>query len=99
MFPNLTTLTIHEHTPISYHCVESVISVEELGIVHTYGIELRISCANKSMNLAQTILLYPDVSMDREKMYRLVDLMNELQLSPNHLEDVIEDFLLDTSVE
>ena len=98
MFSQLTSLMTNEHNKLSYHCVESEISVEDLGTVHTYGIELRISCANKSINTAQTRFLYPDVSMNREKVYRMVELMNDLQLSPNQLKDVIEDFLVDFSI-
>ena len=37
----------------------------------------------------------PDVSLNKENIIRLVDLMNHEKLEPIHLMDVIEDFLCD----
>lgn len=38
-----------------------------------------------------------DISCDREKLAKLVDLCNHLALDPIHLRDVVEDFLAEES--
>ena len=88
-----------DHVRVTYNCIENEIWCEDYGNVCTYGIELRISCANNSMNTAQYFLLYPDVSIDRDLVHYLAECMNDLQLAPIHVEDVIEDYLVDYSVE
>lgn len=39
-----------------------------------------------------------DISTDKHKIEKLVNLCNELELSPIHLDDVIEDFLVDFEI-
>lgn len=39
-----------------------------------------------------------DISTERQKIERLINLCNALDLSPIHIEDVIEDFLVDFEV-
>lgn len=39
-----------------------------------------------------------DISTDKEKVERLVALCNELELSPIHIYDVIDDFLVDFEI-
>ena len=39
-----------------------------------------------------------DVSTDKTKVEKLVNLCNELDLSPIHLNDVLEDFLVDNNI-
>ena len=99
MNSKITTLNNCDHAMVIYNCVENEIWCEDYGKVRTYGIELRISRAYNSSNNAQQFLLYPDVSIDRNKVCYLVSLMETLQLAPIHIEDVIEDYLVDYSVE
>lgn len=99
MNSQITTLTNTHHALNIYSCTESDIWIEDSGMVHTYGIELRILCANKSMKTAQQVLLYPDISIDRDQVNCLTELMNDLQLAPIHVRDVIEDYLVDYSIE
>lgn len=39
-----------------------------------------------------------DISIDKAKIEKLVSLCNELDLSPKHIYDVIEDFLVDFEI-
>ena len=45
-------------------------------------------------NNSSLISSFPDVSRDRKAVEKLVNLCNKLDLSPDHLTDVIEDFLV-----
>ena len=38
---------------------------------------------------------FEDISMDQLSITKLISLCNKLKLSPVHLEDVVEDFLVD----
>ncbi|MBQ8382187.1 MAG: hypothetical protein IJX47_03175 [Clostridia bacterium] len=60
-------------------------------ITDTYGIEV-------SSPGSAPVLQYPDISTDGEKLSRLIDLMNELEVDPIHTKYVIEDFLVDHEV-
>jgi hypothetical protein len=71
-----------------YICTQHEITHEDFGTVKTYGIAVQFEREEER-------LVYADVSTDASKVQRLVELMNELQLDPIHLEDVIEDFLVD----
>lgn len=88
---------INEETVFTYACVESEIADEESGFIRTYGIEMRMCAKNASESVL--LLLIPDISTDREQIQRLVEWMDKLQIHPVHVEDVIEDFLYDLSVE
>lgn len=39
-------------------------------------------------------LLINDITTDKKKLEELVDTMNRLQVSPIHVRDIIEDFLI-----
>ena len=52
-----------------------------------YGIALK-------SNGTQCAVSFSDITLDRDKAARLVKLCNKLQLSPIHLKDVIDDFLI-----
>ncbi len=43
----------------------------------------------------QTVILeaVPDLSADKERVMRLAEMCTELRLSPEHLADVVDDFL------
>lgn len=72
-----------QHT-YKYKMIEGLYSVENE--THTgYGIALDDdACPN---------MKFPDMSTNRAEVETLVDLCNSLQLSPIHLEDVVDDFL------
>ena len=55
-----------------------------------YGIALTYIIGNEQIIL-KTI---PDVSSDRKAIEKLIILCNEESLSPCHLDDVVDDFLL-----
>lgn len=58
------------------------------GISHVgYGITLK-------SDVSQCAVSFSDITVDREEAARLVELCNKLQLSPIHLKDVIDDFLI-----
>ena len=42
---------------------------------------------------------FDDISTDRDKIERLCHLCNSLELSDDHLKDVVEDFLFDLKVD
>ena len=55
----------------------------------TYGIALA-DIVEDGANLIESV---NDISDDRERVERLAELCTELELSPEHLGDVIDDFL------
>ena len=55
----------------------------------TYG----IACVDEDDGTKELITQIPDISTDREKVERLVTVCNEQQLSPIHLQDVVDDLL------
>ncbi|MBQ5890387.1 MAG: hypothetical protein IIW73_05495 [Clostridia bacterium] len=62
-----------------YSLTSKIIKIEEKTAV-TFG----ISCGTVSID---------DISTDRGEMMCLIDKCNQLQLSPTHLFEVVEDFL------
>lgn len=72
-------------------CIENDIETEEFGMVHTYGIKVEFNDGREAQ-------IYPDLSPDGEKIHRLVDLMNTLQIAPIHVDDVNADFMVDYSI-
>ncbi|MBQ7128906.1 MAG: hypothetical protein IJO19_02845 [Clostridia bacterium] len=64
---------------------ETVIEDEEGKIWNTYGITFNDIIIN-------------DISTEKEKIEKLVSLCNELDLSPIHIYDVIEDFLVHNDI-
>lgn len=55
----------------------------------TYG----IACIEEDDGISELIIQIPDISTDREKIEHLVQLCNVLQLSPIHLQDVVDDYI------
>ena len=53
--------------------------------IETYG----ITCGERKIK---------DISTDKQKVESLINLCNENNLSPIHLDDVIDDFLVDLQV-
>lgn len=57
--------------------------------VKTYG----IACIVEKNGHFEIVTEVPSVTTDREQADRLVKLFNDKQLSPEHLEDVVEDLI------
>lgn len=68
-----------------YRTTKSLITDEDGNSHLTYG----ISDDERS---------FSDISTDKSKIERLVMLCNEQKISPIHLDDVIEDFLVDFQI-
>jgi hypothetical protein len=86
--PPITPTPIPE-TRYRYLPVEQLIDSEELGTcITTYGIS--VSCFH-----GEELFLIPDISTDLEKIRQLANLLTKYNLYPEHLNDLIEDFLAD----
>lgn len=59
----------------------------------SYGIAVYDSGADGS--IAAVIERISDITSDRERLSELVDTCNLLKLEPDHLDEVVEDFLSD----
>ena len=57
--------------------------------IKTYG----IACVSEINGRFEIVTEVPCVTTDREQADRLVKLFNEHKLSPEHLEDVVEDLI------
>ena len=68
-----------------YSINQTTIIDENGKTIKTYG----ISCGNRTIK---------DISTNKKKVERLVELCNKNKLSPIHLDDVIDDFLVDLQI-
>lgn len=68
-----------------YTLNQSTVTDEDEGLHITYGI-------------SHNDTMIKDVSIDKVKVEKLITLCNELDLSPIHIYDVVEDFLVDFEV-
>ncbi len=66
----------------NYKCIEQKLFDEDIGNYITYGIE--ITDGNKIVN---------DVSCNKDKANTIIKLLNQYQVSPIHLYEIIEDIL------
>lgn len=82
----INTHTLHQW---EYHIIPETCSHPDCGTYHTYGIQA-FSCQNEQL---QPITGVHDVSTKQEFVERLAKLFTEHQLSPVHLQEVIEDFI------
>lgn len=57
--------------------------------VLTYG----VACVEESSGIRELISRLPDVTTDRDRAERLVNMLNKHKLSPEYLNDVVEDLL------
>ena len=57
--------------------------------VLTYG----VACVEESSCIRELISRVPDVTTDRDRAERLVNMLNKHKPSPEHLNDVVEDLL------
>ena len=69
-----------------FEVFEEMIEADGVGRYITYG----IACVCEGERSAVS-----DLSLDRDKVQKLADLCNELQLDPVHLLDVAEDFVFE----
>ena len=94
---SISTAKNHEDTPeeepqYSYVPTEQCLEIKELGIrVKTYGIKA-VDYGN------DTVSIISDVTADPEKIRRLTEILTFLNLHPEHLRDVVEDFLADEDI-
>lgn len=84
MTPKNHSLAFDEGT-LTYVAVKETIESEELGRYTSFGISVRVA--------GREIRRIRDVSTDEEAVVRLTRLCTELKLSPEHLDDVVDDFL------
>lgn len=68
-----------------YQLIKSKVNDEDGNIFDTYGISYKE-------------IVIEDISTNKTNVEKLVRLCNELELSPIHLNDVVEDFLVDNKV-
>lgn len=78
----------HDHEAhYRYVPVEEHLKDEDGNIYVSYGISARM--------IDDEIAFVSDISTDHEKVKRIAELCTERELSPEHLQDVIDDFLID----
>ncbi len=70
-----------------YVPVQETLTTDELGTYVTYSLSVR--------TVEKEIAFVRDVSTDFEAVRHLAELCTENQLDPEHLSDVIDDFLVD----
>lgn len=70
-----------------YIPVQETLESEELGKYTTFGLSVR--------TVETEIAFVSDVSTEFEEIERLADICTEKQLDPEHLQDVLEDFLVE----
>lgn len=68
-----------------YKLNQSTVTDENNSEHDTYG----ITCGERTIK---------DISTDKQRIEALIELCNSLELSPIHLDDVIEDFLVDFKI-
>ena len=76
---------------VTYKITEGTHGSED-GVSKSYGIAV---FANIDMNETTSVLAsIQDITTDRDALDELVNLCNSMELSPLHIRDVIEDFLV-----
>ena len=82
----ITPCSSRKHITYRYIPTADVLKSEELGEYVSFGIRV--------MRVEETqIDLVSDISTELQAVQQLADLCTERELDPNHLSDVIEDFL------
>jgi len=77
--------------PVIYERIRGI-TVSEGKHYTTYGIAARIPCGSEQACI--TIAAISDISTDAAIVDALIERCNRLALSPIHLHDIVEDFLL-----
>ncbi len=78
-------------SPVIYEKTRDIVLLEGKRYM-TYGIVARVLCGSEQNSV--TVASVPDISTDMAEVDALVARCNRLALSPVHLNDVVEDFLL-----
>ena len=73
-----------------YVPVQETLTTDELGTYVTYGLSVRA--------VEEEIAFISDVSTEFEEIQHLANVCTEKQLDPDHLSDVLEDFLAEGSL-
>ena len=77
-----------KQTSYRYVPIQQTMESEDVGTYSTFGIQV--------LRVEETVIdLISDVSTDLKEVQRLADLCTERQLSPEHIRDVVDDFLND----
>ena len=84
------TLVYRKKIRYRYVPVRETLSSDELGTYDTYGISVRTT--------EEEISFVRDVSTEFEEIQYLTNVCTEKQLDPEHLSDVLEDFLAEGSL-
>ena len=76
---------------ITYTLTERICESDD-GVSKSYGIAV---CTNTDRDQTTSVLTsIQDITTDRDALDELVNLCNSMELSPLHIRDVIEDFLV-----
>lgn len=75
-----------------YEITKSKKLIEDKGVINVYGIYIHNSDSRLAKNKGESCLI-EDISPSLNEVKKLKNLMEELELSPLHLYDVVEDFL------
>ena len=79
------TILFQKKPRYRYVPIQEILTSEELGTYVTYSISVR--------TVEEEIAFVQDVSTDLEEIQHLTSVCTEQELDPDHLEDVIQDFL------
>lgn len=74
-----------------YQCIESIFHERDRGEYVTYGIKI----TDKQNNALRVV---EDISIDKKKIQKLVNLCNRLKVDIEQIDDIIEDFLVDLEI-
>ena len=85
---------VHIDVPLKFTCIQTTVRTEENDARETYGIAIDFPSESEQ----KQTLICADVSADKSKVERLISLMNKLQPSVTHIEEIIEDFLVELCV-
>lgn len=85
---------VHSDTQLKFTCVENSTHDEDGYSQKTYGIAVDFPAESAP----KQTLICSDISADKAKLEILVSLLNKLQPSVTHIEDIIEDFLVELCV-
>ena len=84
------TIVFQKKPRYQYVPVKETITSDELGTYVTYGISVR--------TVSEEIAFVRDVSTELDEIQHLANVCTEQQLDPDHLDDVIQDFLIEGSL-
>lgn len=83
-------IVFQKNVRYSYVPVQETLTTDELGTYVTYGLSVRA--------VEEEIAFVSDVTTEFEEIKQLADVCTEKQLDPDHLTDLLEDFLAEGSL-